>query len=792
MNNIPNGFFAYPSRPPLIGATIRKAVEKINSGSTIKIKTWEEIYGEGLILIDKICEEIDSAQLFLADLTHLNPNVLFELGYAVAKNKRIWPILDESFEDSKNKLEEFETLTTIGYFPYINSDNIVTRFHTACPHESLEDTIYKKSIEQNLIPNNSPGILYLKCQYNDDVSLHLTRIIEKKKIKVTTSDPKEISLRNLTWYARNINAASAVVCHLTNPNRSGADFANSIYTLVAGMAYGFKKDLLMLIENDGEYLAPLDVRSILRKYQNNTEAATFLNEWIDPIVEKVQAEGSTQKTNISHRKLADKLKELQFGDPVAENESDELDQYFVETAAYEEALKGNYLIFVGRKGAGKTANLLKLASALQSPQNLICKIQPIGYELHSLLLFLRDQTEFNKGNSIESLWKFLIYSEIAKSVVESINNRPSHSLDTDEIELIELITDTHGEVEDFGTRLDKCINDISEYRKSTSKNDTFANLSEALHTGTLRKLSKLLPRVLQGKKRVAILMDNLDKAWDKQEDIEDLSDFLLGLLDASERILRDLKHDLKSSNINVTLTIFLRSDIFNKILDIAPEPDKISHSRLRWKDHEQLLRIVEQRFIASHDDKASADEMWEKYFCPEINGIPTAKYLTGRILPRPRDLVLFVGQSVREAINRQHTTVEREDVLAAEKECSQNAFKSLLVECSSRVPDIEKFLYEFTGSKPIINHNDVEQFCVESKLSESAPEIINLLLEVNFLGFEVSEEDFRFPEDPQELQKNKAQARNLARHKVATPRYKIHPAFAAFLELDESEIVTNV
>jgi hypothetical protein len=99
-NAAPRGFFAYPSNPPTIGEAIRAAATSINGGGEIFIKPWEECSVGGKIIIQEICREIEQADLFCADLTHLNPNVMFELGYAIAINKRIWLVLDTSITDS--------------------------------------------------------------------------------------------------------------------------------------------------------------------------------------------------------------------------------------------------------------------------------------------------------------------------------------------------------------------------------------------------------------------------------------------------------------------------------------------------------------------------------------------------------------------------------------------------------------------------------------------------------------------------------------------------------------------
>ncbi|HUV69102.1 MAG TPA: hypothetical protein VMW15_05525 [Terracidiphilus sp.] len=94
-NLLPNGFFAYPSTPPAIPPTIAGAIAGINATQRASIKSWEEMRVGGKVIIGEICEAIDDADFLCADITGINPNVMFEIGYAIATDKRIWLIRDE-------------------------------------------------------------------------------------------------------------------------------------------------------------------------------------------------------------------------------------------------------------------------------------------------------------------------------------------------------------------------------------------------------------------------------------------------------------------------------------------------------------------------------------------------------------------------------------------------------------------------------------------------------------------------------------------------------------------------
>ncbi len=124
--SIPRGFFAYASAPPSIPEIVRAAVASINKNQAARITPWESLQVGGKYIISEICSAIDDSAFFCADITTINANVLFELGFAIARNKRIWLIRDDSYTDSKKEFDQLRMLTTVGYSPYVNVDQIIT------------------------------------------------------------------------------------------------------------------------------------------------------------------------------------------------------------------------------------------------------------------------------------------------------------------------------------------------------------------------------------------------------------------------------------------------------------------------------------------------------------------------------------------------------------------------------------------------------------------------------------------------------------------------------------------
>lgn len=784
------GFFAYPSRPLSIQDTICNALRDINSTCVCHIKTWQECHVGGKVVIDVICRAIDEAQIFCADLTGANPNVMFELGYAIARKKRIWLILDETIEASKKMFEQIRILTTVGYISYCNSRDIIRNFFNDKPWENLiKDSIYAMSIEPTISSVERETLLYLKTRHNTEAATRLSTYIESYLLPLTIDDPSESAVQPLSWYAKKILSSVGVIVHLCSPSREGAHLHNTRYAFVSGLAYGFQIPLLILAETD--YESPIDYRDILKLYKTPTECVQIASHWLDNISSEYARRIQHQEEYKQSIILASDLKNLRVGEYIAENEQTELNEYFVETSAFLEALEGRHTLMVGRKGTGKTANLLTIASRLKSDKrNLVCVVKPVSYELESIIRLLKKYRERDeKGYLVEALWKFLLLTEIAKTFLNELESKP-YAIITGSVEdqLVQILDRNDGELrQDFAIRLERAVHSLVGVSSENSIENFRLAVSEKLHVGVLKELRAILGKVLSTRRRVAVLIDNLDKAWTKRNDLEYLTEFLLGLLRVSRDIRQDFtKQDHWREPVTMTLTIFMRSDIFSQLMKIAREPDKISYSKLLWDDSEMLLRVIDSRLEASRGGKEYANKIWSEMFCSTVQGIPVRKYLVDHVLPRPRDIVYFTSASIANAVNRAHIKVEERDIIDAEKQYSQFAFESIQVENGITVPELETILYEFVGQKAVLAEPEVKALIKRVGIDDQKNEdVIHHLCSLSFLGVETSHGTFEYSSEDEEAIKNEMIAKKRAAASNGIMMYKINPPFHAFLEIDK-------
>jgi len=788
-----NGFFAYPSEPRSVKDAILQAIHDLNGlPGEVKLHGWEDCRVGGKVVITAICQGIDECELFCADLTGVNPNVMFELGYAIARDRRIWLTLDPSFEESTRAFQQFQVLTTVGYAEYKNSRDILQNFMSEQPWTDLADTIFKNEIEPQVSSSDPTVLLYMKHRHETEAARRVTKEVRKAAqtaMRVVVHDPTESSVQTLAWYGQKTFSALGVLMHLCEQNRNGAQIHNARYALVAGLAHGFGKPLLMLA--DSSYDAPIDYRDMLVKYQSAAECQHKAEEWLNARKHEWNElkERHDKHAGVLRQRVL--LRDIRLGDHVAENETEVLCEYFVETAAYREALQGRHSIFVGRKGTGKTATLYKMASELQGQRrNLVCIIKPEGYELDGLVRLVDKYKERDaKGYLVQSVWKFLLYSEIAYALAEELRARPAvPDPSSEQGRLLGLIEAERWAAGDFAVRLEGAVEALFEVEAGTRIDEFRTAISEKLHNSALRELRRILGELLESRGRVAILIDNLDKGWDIQGNIPVLSEVLLGLFSAVHNIKQDFAHsDRWRKPVDVTLTIFLRSDIFGQVMKLAGEQDKLSYSRIVWEDEETLLRVLEERYAAVTGQPTSGKQLWSEVFCPTVGDVATKHYILDRILARPRDVVFFCNAAIAVAVNRGHTVVAAEDIQTADKQYSQFAIEMIQVENGTTVPELEAVLYEFAGAPEILTADDVGTRILKAGIEEKRrEEVIRHLCALSFLGLETRPGEFVFVDEDEDLRKAEVLSRNLSEMSGLPRRYRINLPFHAFLEIARS------
>src|SRR5579862_1123040 len=125
MSTTPQAFVAYTARDPRLAAMIATGVAKANARTkTIRYTPWEFNDIAGHPLISPILEGIESSEFVVADITYLNPNVVYEVGFAIGSQKRVF-LLRNRLEDGDKKIAQTAGIfDTLGYEEYEDDDGL--------------------------------------------------------------------------------------------------------------------------------------------------------------------------------------------------------------------------------------------------------------------------------------------------------------------------------------------------------------------------------------------------------------------------------------------------------------------------------------------------------------------------------------------------------------------------------------------------------------------------------------------------------------------------------------------
>lgn len=772
-------FFAYSDKDNIVSNSILEAVATINGNDCINITTWDAMDIEGNSIPLKIMKSIDKCDFFLCDITNLNDNVLYELGYSIGKDKPVRLFINKGFKDVEQRNREFDVLTTVGYQFYINSGDLAKYIWKLT--EDTEKNTLLSALSQKNIDFSEREFLFMKSIRETEYCSWITREIDRLECEYDTDDPLEVVNQSLEWYMSELIQSNGFIAYLQD-DLEGADIRNNKISLVTGIAVGMGLPVLLVAPNN--YSSPLDYKSDIVRIGDKKHCEDIIEEWYKNNKNVLKGNMTPSTTHRVLRQMS-KLQKIRLGQNVAENEPEELLSYFVETNAFREAQSRNLSLFVGRKGVGKTANLLKLADLLGQSHSRVCVIKPVQYQIDGIIELMRDLTNAEKGFLVESIWKYLIYTELLKTIYHYIQKRPLFAEKSDaENNIVQFVEKNQNVI--LGEFSERTQNIIQELLPISHEEDEVQEyrikVSELLHKRIISRVRKLLSDYCSEKEKIVILIDNLDKSWNIGSDIEIISKFLFGLLDVGDNIVTDFSKDSNwNKKINVTLVVFLREDIFSVMKKYAPEADKLQISKMIWDDPVLLLRVIEERM--RHNDK---EDVWKEYFCKEVSGISTKEYLVKHTLPKPRDLIILVSAALGNAINRNHTIIEENDIHDAEEKYSSFALQTLITELQVEYPDMKNFFWNLLGENRICTLDCIHDSMHKANVPvEKQEELVSMLCQMSFLGLEIKTGIFKYCYDLEQYEKYKVLAEKTSKNNREVMKFCIHPAFYTTLMIEE-------
>ena len=767
-------FFAYPS-----GDYWRDFSEKLVNElgeQGLKGQRWEDTIGND-VLFSKVCEGIYGHDYLLAEVTEPNANVLLEIGYALAVGRL--PIL---LNDKSRKAWDREILTTLEGCFYETRPDILEHVLTLLPKRGdlAEDPNRRLPMLQKMgifDRDEEPGtICHLKPKVPRDWISAVERKLKESNFRITGTDPSDSSYDEFFPQARAIQSASLIVASLLGTDIEAYQEHNANVALLTGFAIGLGKEILVLQQEPRASI--LDLGTVSHLFKTETQASGIAATWLQNQTRLALEQRAESRQRATAKRRMDRIQDLYMGHPDALQDS-RLLEYFVETPAYLDAIEptGRRMIFIGRRGAGKSANFQAIRETLRDRHSTITvEIAPNDYELERISQFL--ETHYPNTNPqllYRNAWNFILITEMVKALAEKTDRLYSSPDDQDRNNLYQYYESKRLALQsDFGSRLTAAL---------ANENENTEKLLTELRD------YRIAPRIRNLAKREGIsfyiVADDLDKHW--QPGTKQSIEILLGLMDEASQLQRYFADQLK-------VVMFLREDIFDVLAQQDVDYPKRSFWRMEWTAP-NLKHLVAARLAIGADLYDEDDEtIWSAVFPETIQGLNSSDYILSRVLPRPRDVLGFCQAAIDQAQLNGHPSVSAQDILDGEIKFANSFGKLLTAEFRGLYPSLEEVLFEFAGVPAVMQWTEFEEYAKEaidkqkSVLTEwvgdyglSPISVADTLFQIGVIGLASPTSDtahFR----------NGRSFGETWRATAPAPSVQIHPAFFTYLDVSQERV----
>ena len=727
MNKASDAFVAFPTQPAEIGHCINSIVHKLEG--RLSLSPWEQNDIAGRPLVAPIFEGISQKDILIADITSLNFNVTYEIGYSIGVGKRAYLIKHLNIEEESDQVSRVGIFDTLGYESYRDSNQL---FQKLC--QPIDIT----PIPINPTLDSKAPMYILETPIRTEGMNHILSRVKKARVQFRSYSPTEHSRLAATDAIQHVANSFGVLIPLLPNNVKDSQVHNIRAAFIAGLSHGMQKPTLIL--QSGESPVPLDVRDFVVSWTHHKDIDECVEILARDIFEGLQ---TTDNLELPETGL---LPSLSFGDPMAENEFQTLRSYFLATDQYQRTLRREVNLVVGRKGTGKTALFSQVRDRIRrDKQNIVVDLKPEGYQLVKLkeevLKFL---SQGAKQHLVTAFWEYLLYLEVCYKVLEKDHevHLRNHNLTNPYRELsASYYRDSKNSQGDFSERLQYLSDHIStnyasQHGEKNKLQLTSGEVTSLIHRQDLAKLMTKLSHYLSFKSDVCILFDNLDRGWSAHGLSEDDILIVRALIDASRKVQRSMqKHGHKFNCV-----IFLRNDVYQLLMDESSDFGKETRASLDWSDSDQLRELVRKR-IASNESvpkNVKFDQVWRQICVSHVDGCESSQYLIERSLMRPRNLLRIIAHCRGSAINLHHSKIEEEDIHKGMMSYSTD----LLIDIDQELTDIDELakelIYVFRKEQSDFNRDELEILFELKKIPLSKVDrIIDFLLYYGFLGLRI-------------------------------------------------------
>lgn len=728
------GFFAYPAEPAVIGDCIKAACAAVVARApNHSIQPWERNDVAGRPLVDPIFAHLDDVDILFADVSRLNFNVAFEIGYAIGINKRAYLVHNKGITSNVTEVNKIGIFDTLGYVSYENSAQLT---------DILAGSIDLTPLKIQPRPNYLAPVFLLDTPARTDPMMRLIARIKKSRLRYRSFSPSEDPRLAASFAIEQVANSFGVVVPIVGLEERDSSIHNIRAAFVAGLAVGMEKEVAVIEPITGPIF--LDVRDITKYFRTNSDIDEIINDFAYAVYER--RDEKPLDVTIEKNFLAD----LSMGDPIAENEFPTLGKYYLKTDQYTRTLRGEANVVRGRKGTGKTALFAQVRDRIrQHKNNIVVDLKSEGYQLIKLREEIFDYlSEGAKSHLIVAFWEYLLFLEISYKILEKDADR--HLRDSRLFEIYRKLNAKYNALSptgaggDFSERL-RVLSDLivkrykGQYGAASDGKLTNPDITALLRTNELKELREIVSEYIGFKDAVWILFDNLDKGWTSAGISNADVTILRSLIDAGRKIQREMQGDGHEFHS----IVFIRNDIYQYLVKLSPDFGKEMTVSLDWSDPDLLREILRLRLVQKGmKGSTTFSDVWSSVCAPLIRGQESSEFMLQRSLMRPRNLLKLFTYARGTAVNLRHARIEERDLEKGFEAYSNDVLADADNELRDIYPKGEGLLYDFLFEKVEYKRAEIETFILNHGIElADVPKIIEYLFYYGFFGIRLRDEE---------------------------------------------------
>jgi hypothetical protein len=204
-----------------------------------------------------------------------------------------------------------------------------------------------------------------------------------------------------------VSSSAGVIVPFLSEDIVDAERNNLRASFILGLCHGYEIEALAIQYGNGP--APLDYRDFITNSTYKHETEKHIGEFAGKVLIWNQRASSRDRTQIPNL-----LSTIDLGSAMAENETQRLNDYFIQTAAFARALRAEGAVVMGRKGSGKSAIYLQAVAALsRNKRTCIVDLRPASHNLSEMReAVLSVVTAGIFDHTVAAFWQYIIYVEI--------------------------------------------------------------------------------------------------------------------------------------------------------------------------------------------------------------------------------------------------------------------------------------------------------------------------------------------------------------------------------------------